>query len=696
MKKGILSGLRVLDLTRMLSGPYCTMMLADHGAEVIKIESPSGDTSRATGPFRKEDIKKEWSGYFVSLNRNKKSLLINLKTDPGKAKLLKLVKSADVLVENFRPGVMEKMGLGYDKIRCLNDKIVYAAISGFGNPLSGESPYKDWPSYDVVAQAMGGLIGITGPKKNAPTKVGPGVGDIFSGLMMSFGIIAAVREAEKTGKGQLIDLAMYDAVISLCERIIYQHDLDGSIPGPQGNGHPLLVPFGIFKAKDGFIALGIVDDSFWRVLTKIMKDPGLSSDQRFSSIANRQKNSKVLNAIVECWTSSKTKLELKSLLGGLVPFGPLNSAKDIFEDPHVMNRSMIEEMKFSNSEARPWRVAGNPLNFSRFPQPKFSFPPRLGETKVEDLYKNDPEPLSEKDKNDLRSAFGTFATGVTVVTTNQKDGVPRGFTANSFSSVSLNPPMLLVCIAKTAQSFEIFRDSKYFAINVLSEKQRAVAGLFSSQRTDKFDLTSWKKGSRDLPLLDSCLAHFVCHKTNFQEIGDHAVMIGLIEDYLHYPGDPLGYFRGDYFSVGLEHSLVNMVNKESNTRVGAILESDRQVLFIKDRENNLSLPKTPSNNKSLLGLEDYLKGLNLMFNLDFLYSVYEDQEMNVHMIFYHGKFSGGGNKNTVSLNLEEIPLDRIKNLAERTMIKRYCEEYHHGRFGIYQGNETEGTVKKVL
>ncbi|MED5531301.1 MAG: CoA transferase, partial [Pseudomonadota bacterium] len=265
MKPGILSGIRVLDLTRMLSGPYCTMMLADHGADVIKIESPSGDTSRVTGPFRKEDLAKEWSGYFVSLNRNKKSLSLNLKTSQGREQLLKLVKTADVLVENFRPGVMEKMGLGYDEIRGLNEKIVYAAISGFGNPVSGESPYKNWPSYDVVAQAMGGLIGITGPNKNTPTKVGPGVGDIFSGLMMSFGIIAAIREAEKTGKGQLIDLAMYDAVISLCERIIYQHDLDGSIPGPQGNGHPLLVPFGIFKAKDGFIALGIVDDSFWKI-----------------------------------------------------------------------------------------------------------------------------------------------------------------------------------------------------------------------------------------------------------------------------------------------------------------------------------------------------------------------------------------------------------------------------------------------
>ena len=230
----------------------------------------------------------------------------------------------------------------------------------------------------------------------------------------------------------------------------------------------------------------------------------------------------------------------------------------------------------------------------------------------------------------------------------------------------------------------------------MSEKQRAIAGLFSSQRPDKFDLTKWERGARNLPILDSCLSYFVCHKTNFQEVGDHAFIIGQIEDFSHNPGDPLGYFRGDYFSMGLEHSLVNMVNKEGNIRVGAILESDRKVLFIKDQAGNLSLPKAPNNNKGLTGLEDYLRELNLIFDLDFLYSVYEDQEMNVHMIFYHGKFSGGGNKNTVSLNLEEIPLDRIKNLAERTMIKRYCEEYHHGRFGIYQGNETEGTVKKFL
>ena len=696
MKLGILSGLKVLDLSRMLSGPYCTMMLADHGAEVIKIESPSGDTSRGTGPFRSNDLEKEWSGYFVSLNRNKKSLVINLKTPEGKKELLALVEKSDVLVENFRPGVMDKMGLGYTDLRSVNEKLVYAAISGFGSPCSGASPYSHWPSYDVVAQAMGGLIGITGLDETSPTKVGPGIGDIFSGLMMAFGIMAAVRESEKTSKGQFIDLAMYDAVISLCERIIYQYDLDGSIPKPQGNGHPLLVPFGIFKAKDGFIALGIVDDSFWKVLTDIMGKPDLSSNPDYASISDRQKNSHSLNVIVENWTSLKTKSELRKLLGGLVPFGPVNSAKDIFNDPHVVKRSMIEKIQHANSGERPWHVAGNPLNFSRFPKQKFSAPPRLGSTKAKDIYEDNQSTLSKNTKNRLRSAFGTFATGVTVVTTKQEDGTPRGFTANSFSSVSLDPPMLLVCLAKTAQSFEVFRDASFFVVNILSEKQRAVAGLFSSQRPDKFDLTEWTKGLQDLPVLDSCLSHFVCQKTNFQEVGDHAIMIGEIEEFSEALGNPLGYFRGDYFSVGLEHSIVDMVRKETNTTVGAILENDRQILFIENEDGKLSLPKAPNNTKSLKGLKDYLKTLNLEFKLDFLYSVYEDQKLNFHMIFYHGKFSGKGSNKTVILSLEEIPIKNILNLAERTMIERYCEEYHHGRFGIYQGTDTEGVVKKIL
>ena len=205
---GILKGIRVLDLSRMLSGPYCTMMLADHGAEVIKIEAPGGDTSRGNGPFRDDDPGHDWAGYFVSLNRSKKSVMLDLKSPQGKAAFRTLVRSADVVVENFRPGVMERLDLAYESLAEINPRLVYAAIRGFGDPRSGASPYGLWPSYDVVAQAMGGLISITGPDARTPIKTGPGIGDIFAGMMMSFGILAALRAAEATGRGQFVDVAM--------------------------------------------------------------------------------------------------------------------------------------------------------------------------------------------------------------------------------------------------------------------------------------------------------------------------------------------------------------------------------------------------------------------------------------------------------------------------------------------------------
>ena len=697
MKKGILSGLKVLDLSRMLSGPYCTMMLADHGAEVIKIESPTGDTSRKTGPFKPEDLEKKWSGYFVSLNRNKKSVVIDLKSKDGKKKFLSLVEKADVLVENFRPGVMDKLGLGFNSLKKINNRLIYAAISGFGNPQFGKSPYLYWPSYDVVAQAMGGIIGITGPDKNTPTKVGPGVGDIFSGLMMSFGIISALRMAEKTSKGQFIDLSMYDAVLSLCERIIYQYDFDNSIPKPEGNGHPLLVPFGIYKSKDGHIALGIVDNSFWKILTNIIGNKELVDNRKYETIESRQNNAKSLNLIVESWTITKTNKELESLLGGNVPFGPLNTAEEIFKDSHVKKRSMIRKVKIPfDDEIKPWRVAGNPLNFSEFPQPDFKSAPCLGENNKDNIFGHKSEIFKKSKSSKLRKAFGSFATGVTLVTTRQENGTPRGFTANSFTSVSLDPPLLLVCISKNAQSYSTFRDSKYFAVNVLSESQRSTAGLFSSQSSEKFKITKWKKGFKELPIIDSALSYFSCEKTNFQEAGDHAIIIGSIKDFGIRDGKPLGYFDGDYFSIGFEKSLIDMVNNDSNTHFGAILENKKRILFIADKNRNLTLPKSLNSQKNLEGLEDYLKSLNLKFKLDFLYSVYEDKEKNSHMIFYHGKFSGNGNITTVTFDINEIPYEKIINNAERTMMKRYHDEYHHGQFGIYQGNEKKGKVKKVF
>lgn len=209
-QSGILKGIRILDFSRMLSGPYCTMMLADHGAEVIKIESPDGDTSRTNGPYRGDDANREWAGYFVSLNRNKKSIMLDLKSDAAKAEIRALAGSAQVVVENFRPGVMERLGLSYEELAEINPALVYAAIRGFGDPRSGKSPYVDWPSYDVVAQAMGGLMSMTGQDRDHPMKTGPGIGDVFAGMMMAFAIVAAVRHAEKTGAGQFVDIGMYD------------------------------------------------------------------------------------------------------------------------------------------------------------------------------------------------------------------------------------------------------------------------------------------------------------------------------------------------------------------------------------------------------------------------------------------------------------------------------------------------------
>lgn len=377
--RGILSGIRVLDFSRMLSGPYCTMMLADHGAEVIKIESPEGDTSRTNGPYRDDDPDHMWAGYFVSLNRNKKSIVLDLKRDDAKAEVRQLASTSHVLVENFRPGVMERLGLSYEKLAKDNPALVYAAIRGFGDPRTGTSPYVDWPSYDVVAQAMGGLMSMTGPDRSTPLKVGPGIGDIFAGMMMSFAIVAAVRQAEMTGKGQFVDIAMYDAMLSLCERLVYQYDIEGKIAEPAGNGHPLLAPFGIFPASDGWVSIGVVDDGFWRELTHIMQREDLLNDRRLATKNGRRAFAHEVNAAVSAWTARHSKAALSQLLGGKLPFGPVNDAKDIFADAHVATRAMIAEVPHPEPAKRPWRVAANPIRFTRTPAVSLRAPPRLGE-----------------------------------------------------------------------------------------------------------------------------------------------------------------------------------------------------------------------------------------------------------------------------------------------------------------------------
>ncbi|SHI57552.1 Crotonobetainyl-CoA:carnitine CoA-transferase CaiB [Shimia gijangensis] len=695
MSTQILKGLRVLDLSRMLSGPYCTMMLADHGAEVIKIEDKRGDTSRNNGPFRDDDPEHDWAGYFVSLNRNKKSVQLDLKSEAGKEAFRKLAASADVIVENFRPGVMDRLGLSYESLAETNPALVYAAIRGFGDPRTGDSPYGKWPSYDVVAQAMGGLMAVTGPDADTPTKVGPGIGDVFAGMMMSFGVMTALREAEATGKGQFLDVAMYDAMISLCERAVYLHDMTGEIPKPEGNGHPLLAPFGLFPTNDGSVALGIVDDSFWQVLATAMGKPELGTDPRYATRAARSGNATEVNGMVGDWTAQRSKADLTEILGGNVPFGPLNTIEDIFRDPHVAARKMLTHVPHPDPSRSPWTVAANPLRFGGHPPTAFASPPRLGEHTETFLNAAETPPMSDEEKRSLRGAFGTFATGVTVVTTRQKDGTPRGFTANSFSSVSLDPPLLLVCIAKSAFSCDTFAEADHFAVNILSEDQKAVSGLFASRAPDKFEQADWHPGYAEMPVLDGSLGSFVCERHKLVDAGDHLILIGLVKEHAKSDSQPLGYFGGSYFSIGLEEPLVNAAGAGGKVSIGAVMERDQKILLQKLPDGDFCVPHTVEGNSSLDRLTDMLKTKGLTAQLDYLYAIYSESETGHHGIYYHGTVSGNAPENMAYFELSELPLENIPSTAERSMLSRYRDEYKHGSFGIYQGDEASGLVHKV-
>lgn len=367
---GALDGLVVLDLTRMLAGPYATMMLADQGARVVKIEPPGGDATRRNGPHLEGALRMDGGGfgaYFASINRNKESLTLDLKTPAGKAALLKLVTQADVLVENYRAGVMERLGLSYETLREHNPRLVYAALRGFGDPRSGASPYAHWPAYDPVAQAMGGIMGITGPVPGgAPTKIGPGVGDIVPAMFLAYGIAAACWRTQRSGEGQFVDVAMVDAVLAVCERMVFQHSATGEVPRPEGNGHPLLCPFGLFPARDGHVSLGVPNDRFWAPLARVMGQPELATDPRYASSEARLARRAEVDRIVGAWTARHSKAELATLLGGEIPFGPVFGADDIFADPHFRARAMLVATEQPGA-ARPLTVAGTPVHLHGTP-----------------------------------------------------------------------------------------------------------------------------------------------------------------------------------------------------------------------------------------------------------------------------------------------------------------------------------------
>jgi len=377
-RTGPLSDVRVIDLTQALAGPFCTMLLADLGADVIKIEPPGGDLSRGMGPYPQDRDGCDYGGYFASVNRNKRGIVLDIKTDAGREAIFKLVETADAVVENARAGVMDRAGIGYERLREKNPRLVYAAIRGFGDPRTGRSPYAEWPAFDIVAQSMGGLVSITGPADSAGFRAGPGVGDIYPGTLMALGVVSAVHAARRTGQGQFLDVAMYDAILTMCEAIVYTYSRAGVVRGPQGNGTPVLCPFDIFTTSDGAVAIAAPGENHWAILCEAMGHPELIADDRTRTNARRVANADLVRGTVSAWTNAHTTREVVAAIGGKVPVGPVNTAKDIFDDPHVKARGMLVEMDQPGANP-PLIVAGTPIKFTTTHAGIYARPPLLGE-----------------------------------------------------------------------------------------------------------------------------------------------------------------------------------------------------------------------------------------------------------------------------------------------------------------------------
>jgi succinyl-CoA:mesaconate CoA transferase len=371
---GPLQGVRVLDLTQMLAGPFATMLLADLGADVVKIEPPRGDMTRDNPPHLTDDD--AYGGYFHSVNRNKRSVVIDLKSEEGLETLRGMVEDADVLVENFKAGTMDRLGLSYESLSEINPGLVYAAIRGFGDPRSGGSPYADRPAFDIIAQAMGGVMSITGTEESGPVKVGPGVGDIFPASLCIIGVLSALHHRERTGEGQFVDVGMVDGVLSLTERIVHQYAFEGEVPGPQGNTHPLLFPFDRFDTTDGHVMIAAPSDHQWTALCEAMGRPDLAEE--YAEETDRVADADELRPIVAEWTEERTKEEVADAIADDVPCGPVNTVLDVFEDEHFDVRGMLPAVEHADT-GREVSLAGSPIKLSATPSGVHHRAPFLGE-----------------------------------------------------------------------------------------------------------------------------------------------------------------------------------------------------------------------------------------------------------------------------------------------------------------------------
>ena len=358
---GPLKNLLVLDLTRVLVGPYCTMVLSDLGARVIKVEAPgAGDDSRKFGPFIEE-----YSAYFMSLNRGKESIALNLKNEDDKKIFEKILAKADILVENFKPGTLEKWGFGWKQVSKKYPKLIYASASGFGQT----GPLKELPAYDMVVQGMGGLMSVTGQPNSEPTRVGTSIGDITAGLFTAIGINAALYDRQKTGKGMYIDVSMLDCQIAILENAIARYLSKNEIPKPMGSRHPSIAPFEAFKTKDSYIIIAAGNDKLFENLCNALDLKDLIMDEKYKSNSLRSENMNELKKILEQKLINKTTNEwVKNLESLKIPCGPIFNIKEAVENPQVEARNMI--VKAYHKVIGDFKLAGNPIKMSTYEDEK--------------------------------------------------------------------------------------------------------------------------------------------------------------------------------------------------------------------------------------------------------------------------------------------------------------------------------------
>src|SRR5690554_6323150 len=361
--KGPLKNVRILDFTRVLSGPYATMMLADQGADVIKIEAPEkGDDTRHFPPF-----KNGMSHYYIALNRNKKSIVLNLATAEGKKIARDLAAKSDVVIENFRPGVMKRLGLDYATLAEENPGLVYCSISGFG----AEGPLCDQPSFDIVAQALSGVMSVNGEPGAGPTKMGLPIGDMAGGIYGAIAILSALYERKETGQGRLIDISMLDSLIGMLGYLAQIYLVTGESPKPQGTSHPNIVPYGAFQTSDGYIIIACLTENFWHNLARAIGAEELIKDPRFTDYASRLAHRAEMNELIGKYISTGTTAEwAERLQHHDVPRSPILSVGEALEHPNTKTRDM------SSNVAHPilgdLRLVGNPINYMGVPRPSLS------------------------------------------------------------------------------------------------------------------------------------------------------------------------------------------------------------------------------------------------------------------------------------------------------------------------------------